>query len=231
MTDDVSVECHNLRGIALVPMRGGSKGIPNKNVIDVLGKPLCFYSLDALVQSDVLEKIVVSTDSDLIEETVEALDLGIEIYRRPPRLGGDSVSTEAVIRDFLEHYSADFIVLAQITSPLITSENVKEVVHQYKTNKFDSIVSVVRFKRFIWSEDAQPLNYSPLKRPRRQDFRGSLVENGAVYIFSPDGFLGSNSRLYGKIGLYEMSEENFIEVDEPVDLDFVRSQLLKRSCL
>lgn len=229
MIDRFNVSRRKLRGVALVPMRGGSKGIRNKNVIDILGKPLCFYSLDALVQSGVFDKIVVSTDSDLIEETVEALQLGVEIYRRPSMLGGDNVSTEDVIRDFLDHYSADFVVLAQITSPLITSENVKEVVHQYKTTSVDSIVSVVRFKRFIWSADAQPLNYSPLKRPRRQDFSGSLVENGAIYIFSPDGFLNNNSRLHGKIGLYEMTEENFVEVDELNDLHFVRLQLLKRA--
>ena len=204
--------------IAFIPVRGGSKSIKFKNIKKINGRPLIYWVLDAVVECNSIDKVVVSTDSDEIRDTVNLYNSNkILIINRADEVSTDFASTESVMLEFAENYAFKNIILVQATSPLIDSHDLTQGLELYKNA--DSVLSVVNQKRFIWNkqEYAQPLNYDYLNRPRRQDFQGFYVENGAFYITSKELLIKSKCRISGKISTYVMEEESYYEIDEPSD--------------
>ena len=122
----------------------------------------------------------------------------------------------------------DCLVTIQATSPLLESNHLDQALKYFVSNKFDSLLSVVRSKRFFWDEKGFPINYNPMYRPRRQEFKGTLMENGAFYITNKDILEKTKCRLGGSIGFYEMSEESGVEIDELSDWLTVSNLLEKR---
>ena len=204
--------------IAFVPARGGSKSIPGKNIKDIAGKPLIWWSLQALNASNSINQIVVATDSDEIESTVTSFQFDkVSIYRRDSQNAQDHSTTESVMFEYLKKNpleAEDLFLLVQATSPLTTSTDFDQAITQFTKEGLDSMLSAVRLRRFLWSDDAKSLNYSPEDRPRRQDFKGSLMENGAFYISKVGPLLENQNRLHGKIGIYELPESHSVEADE-----------------
>ena len=154
--------------------------------------------------------------------------MDVQIIDRPKEYATDEATTESVMFHFMQHIKFDILVTIQATSPMLTSDHLDNALSYYNTNKYDSLLSVVRTKKFFWSEDAKPLNYDPLNRPRRQDFKGLFVENGAFYITSNKILEKSKCRLGGKIGLFEMPEEALSEIDTPLDWNIVENLLINR---
>ena len=220
------------RVIAFIPVRGGSKSIPLKNIKDLGGKPLLHYSLQALDQCPEVSDIIVSTDHPEIEKA--AIDFGsskVRIHHRSATNAQDKSSTEAVMLEYLKsshHENTDQFVLVQATNPFPVAADFSKALKQMKKEKSVSLLSVVRSKRFFWSEAGKPINYDFKKRPRRQDFDGMMMENGAFYISSVGSVLKSQNRLSGKISLYEMPEESGFEIDEPSDWEIVGGLLANR---
>lgn len=221
--------------VAYIPVRGGSKSIPLKNIKELNGRPLVFWVIDAALGCEAIDKIVIHTDSEKIKQTV----LSNESYAQNSRIvcldrkqesATDTASTESAMLEFADQFSFGNIILIQATSPLLTSEDLNSAVRKYEDKKSDSLLSVVRQKRFIWEErstGAYPVNYDYNKRPRRQEFDGFFVENGAFYITSRESLLKSKCRLSGKIDVFEMSEESYFEIDEPGDWIIIE-ELAKR---
>ncbi len=215
-----------MKTVALIPLRGGSKTIPKKNIKDIAGKPLCAWVLEAAVNSNKIDEVYVSTESSEIIEVIRDLSLGISLVKRPDQYATDDASTESVIIDFMKNIEFDRLVTIQATSPLLLSNDLDSALDDFEIQDSDSMLSVVRTKRFFWNEDGSPINYVVHDRPRRQDFKGTLMENGAFYITTREILLQYNNRLGGKISLFEMAEETSVEIDEPLDWDIVE-QLLK----
>ncbi len=216
------------RTVALVPLRGGSKGIPKKNIKPIAGRPLCAWVLAAASAAKRIDSVYVSTDSDEIKQVVAGLDLGVQVLDRPANLATDDATTESVMMHLLENVPCfRLLVTIQATSPLLHGQQLDEAIESFDTHGYDSMLSVVRTGRFFWTDDGTPLNYDPLRRPRRQDFPGTLMENGAFYITRASLLAKSKCRLGGRIGLYEMPDESGIEIDTPEDWDAV-AQLLQR---
>lgn len=212
--------------IAFIPVRGGSKSIKFKNIKKINGRPLIYWVLDAVVECNSIDKVVVSTDSDEIRDTVNLYNSNkILIINRSDEVSTDFASTESVMLEFAENYAFKNIILVQATSPLIDSHDLTQGLELYKNA--DSVLSVVNQKRFIWNkqEYAQSLNYDYLNRPRRQDFQGFYVENGAFYITSKELLIKSKCRISGKISTYVMEEESYYEIDEPSDWIIVEKLL------
>ena len=218
--------------VAFIPVRGGSKSIPLKNIRLINGRPLVYWTLDAAAGCREVDKVVVSTDSDEIRKVVEKYDSDkIIIIDRSEEVSTDIASTESVMLEFAGKYDFENIILVQATSPLLTEGDISGGIEKFRQEGIDSVLSVVRQKRFIWSESsdkAYAANYDPLKRPRRQEFEGFLVENGAFYITSRKRLLDTRCRISGNIGLYEMPEETYFEIDEPSDW-IIAEGLLKNS--
>jgi CMP-N-acetylneuraminic acid synthetase len=212
--------------IALIPLRGGSKGIPNKNIKHMMEKPLCYWVLKAAINCSLIAKTVVSTDCPLITEVVKSLDLGVECINRPPELATDTASTEAVMLNFLKQYNFKNLITIQATSPLLTSNDLLNGIMKFENDKLDSMLSAVNLKRFFWSSQSKPLNYNPAARPRRQDFEGQFVENGAFYITNRKVLVEQKNRLGGRIGIFQMPDDTFTEVDE--EEDWLQVEMLLR---
>ena len=204
-------------GLALVPLRGGSKSILKKNIKLFAGKPLCAWVLEAALKAKYIGKVVVSTDCEEIKKTVSMISSKIEIVHRPEHLATDEASTDDVMIDFCSKIFFENLITIQATSPLLTSTHIDKAYSIFEKSKLDSMLTAVRIKRFFWDDNYFPLNYDPNHRPRRQDFRGSLMENGAFYITRRDLLLKTGCRLGGKIGIYEMPECFASEIDEPDD--------------
>ena len=203
--------------IALIPLRGGSKGIPKKNIKPLAGKPLCAWVLESAVACQAINRVFVSTDSDEIVRVVNDLDIGVNVINRPASLATDEVSTEAVMLHFSEEVDFDVLVTIQATSPLLNTAHLDGAIVSFSENCFDSMLSAIKTKRFFWDLDGTPMNYDPLHRPRRQDFSGTYVENGAFYLTTRNVLEKYKCRLGGKIGIFEMPEETVLEIDEPGD--------------
>jgi N-acylneuraminate cytidylyltransferase len=217
--------------IAFIPVRGGSKSIPLKNIKLINGRPLIYWTLDAAVNCSSIDQVVVSTDSKEIREAVNKYNSQkVKLANRSQEVSTDTASTEAVMLEYAEKNSFNNIILIQATSPLLTSEDLQKGLSKYNEANIHSVLSVVRQKRFLWSEEqgkGTPVNYDFMHRPRRQEFSGFLVENGAFYITSRERLLETKCRISGTIGLVEMDEDSYFEIDEPSDWIIVEN-LLKR---
>lgn len=217
--------------IAFIPVRGGSKSIPLKNIKPLSGKPLVCWNIEALEACEAVDEIVVATDSNEIWETVSSRNYKkVKLYRRSAENACDTASTESVMLEYIECAKlADktIFMLVQATSPMTQTNHFEEALKQYAEGKYDSMLTCVRNYRFFWSEDGKSLNYDYRNRPRRQDFKGLLMENGAFYINTVGNILRDKNRLSGKIGIYEMPGYTATEIDEPEDW-MILEQLMKR---
>ena len=207
--------------IAFIPVRGGSKSIPLKNIKPLCGKPLVCWNIEALEACPEVDEIVVATDSDEIWKTVESRDYKkTRLYRRSAQNACDTASTESVMLEYIEYAKLskdEIFMLVQATSPLTESVHFTEALQIYGEGKYDSMLTCVRNYRFFWNEDGSSMNYDYMNRPRRQNFSGMLMENGAFYINTVGNILSNGNRLGGKIGIYEMPEYTATEIDEPDD--------------
>lgn len=210
-----------MKTIAFIPVRGGSKSIPLKNIKPLCGKPLVCWNIEALEACPEVDEVIVATDSDDIWMTVESRNYKkTKLYRRSAQNASDTASTESVMLEYIDYAKLtkeDVFMLVQATSPLTETEHFSEALQTYGKGKYDSMLTCVRNYRFFWNEDGSSMNYNYMNRPRRQNFSGMLMENGAFYVNTVGNILSNGNRLGGKIGIYEMPEYTATEIDEPDD--------------
>lgn len=219
--------------VAFIPVRGGSKSIPLKNIKPINDRPLIYWTLDAAVDCNEIDTVIVSTDSQEIKNVVNRYESSkVRVVSRSEDVSTDTASTESVMLEFARNYDFDNIVLIQATSPLLASGDIVNGIRKFFKDNIDSVLSVVRQKRFLWEDKTDivsAINYDPLNRPRRQEFDGYLVENGAFYITTRENLLSTKCRISGNIGVVEMSEETYFEIDEPSDWTIVEGLLKKKA--
>lgn len=225
---------NNNKVIAFIPVRGGSKSIPLKNIKPFCGKPLVCWSIEALETCSKVDEVIVATDSDAIWHTVEKVGYKkTRLYRRAAENACDTATTESVMLEYINYANLpvnNIFMLVQATSPLTQTVHFSEALLLYGKGEYDSIITCVRNYRFFWNEDGTSLNYDYLKRPRRQNFKGMLMENGAFYINTVGNIQRNGNRLGGKIGIYEMPEYTSFEIDEPDDW-VVMEELMQKHVL
>lgn len=220
-----------MKTIAFIPVRGGSKSIPLKNIKPFCGKPLVCWNIEALEDCSLVDEIIVATDSDKIEETVLSQNYTkTKIYRRSAENACDTATTESVMLEYIQYAkpeSADTFMLVQATSPLTESKHFSEALSIYQQEGYDSMLTCVRNYRFFWNANGTSKNYDYMNRPRRQNFKGELMENGAFYINTVQNIMKFGNRLSGRIGIYEMPEYTATEIDEPDDWIILESLMRK----
>jgi len=216
------------RVVAVIPARGGSVSIPLKNIKPLLGRPLIDWCIRAALDSGIFDDVYVSTDHDDI--AAAAMASGAKVHRRSEESASNTASTELAMIDFVDAHQDDFEILCliQATSPLVMPEHFQEAPEKFVKDGADSMVTAVRAHRFLWKVDpesgsASAINYEPSTRPRRQDWNGELIENGAFYFTSKELFNKERCRLGGKISLFEMPEHTLLELDSEVDWQIVCS--------
>lgn len=197
------------------------------------GMPLAYWTIKAAIDCHFIHEVVISTDSTEIKDTLSCINSPkITFFKRSENSASDIASTESAMMEYFKDHVCDDLVLIQATSPLLDATDLDSAFEKYYSSDIDSLLSLVRIKRFYWnelnSEEVGPVNYSYQKRPRRQEFNGQLVENGAFYITEHSEFMKSGCRLNGKIGFHEMDEDSYVEIDEPSDWQIVEGLLIKR---
>ena len=224
----------NYKYVVLIPARGGSKSIPLKNIKPIAGQPLIYWSLDAAGNSEYVDKVFVSTDSEEIKKVVLNYNKKnkdkIEVIERSEEAALDTATTEEVMFDFSKRVNYENLVLIQCTNPLVTTKDIDGAIRMHP--HYDSILSTVVQKRFYWhlNEDGSitEIGHSIKKRPRRQDWDGVLAENGSIYIISRENLYKGKCRLYGRIGTYIMDDLSYFEIDEENDWLIIENILKQR---
>ena len=222
-----------MSNIAIIPARGGSKGVPRKNIRLLKDKPLIAHSISAAKESKYTDKVYVSTDNLEIAEI--SRQYGAEIINRPDELAGDTASSESALIHALSEIeqsgvSPDLVVFLQCTSPIRTGTDIDKGIAKLQADNADSLLSVSPSHRFLWEEVdgvAKSINYDYRDRPRRQDMQPQYVENGSIYIFKPWVLKEFGNRLGGKISLFVMSEAASWEIDSPLDFEIAESLMKK----
>ncbi len=207
--------------ISIIPARGGSKGIINKNLKLIGNIPLVAHSIKHSLKSKIISETYVSTDSTEIK--MISLKYGAKVIDRPAEYASDTATTESVMKHASNYLNNDFdyIVLLQPTSPLRFPENIDESIKLILEENSDSLLSVYKNDSFLWGSNNKPINYNFKQRPRRQDKEWEYVENGSIYITNKKIFLEENSRLGGKISKYIMPKWMSFEIDTPFDFELV----------
>jgi CMP-N,N'-diacetyllegionaminic acid synthase len=226
-----------MENLVIIPARGGSKGIPKKNIKQISGKPLIAWSIEQALNSESVNRVIVSTDCIEIAEC--ARSFGAEVpFMRPDSLGSDTATTESAMLHTLdwlqgnENYKPDNIILLQATSPIRSDRAIEDAIRQFIEQKADSMLSVCEFWHFLWQGRFQPQAlYDFENRPRRQDILASdvkLKENGSIYITNSVLFHKHKNRLCGQITSYVMAEEESFEIDTLLDWLVVEAILNNR---
>lgn len=224
--------------VAFIPVRGGSKSIPLKNIKPINGKPLVYWTVKAACCCEKLDVVYVCTDSEKISNTVETFKVEepeifqkVKVIDRSAESATDTAPTMIAVMEFANKHDFDNLILIQATSPLLATDDLTRGLRALAEPDVDCVLSVVRQKRFNWAVGADgfayPTNYDFTKRPRRQEFDGYFVENGAFYMLSKDNLLKYRNLLGGNVKIVEMSEDTFFEIDEPSDWVVIEALMKK----
>ncbi len=243
-TSDMSAEQQKAaagRVVAIIPARGGSKGVPRKNLRRVGGVPLIERAVRTASETDGIDLVVVSTDDDEIAAVSEAA--GARVVRRPADISGDTASSESAILHALdvlegEGEPAEVVAFLQATSPFIAQDALSGAVREVRERRADSVFAAHETYGFLWSRGgrgessgegradagaAVALNHDAAHRPRRQDREPHFLETGAFYVFRADGFREARHRFFGRIRIAEVPEWTAIEIDDEQQLRIARA--------
>ena len=220
-----------MKKIGFIPLRKGSKGIPNKNKRKMVGRPLYTWVLGEAIFSNLDAIYVYTDDQDIIDFIGKEYHwtTKVKAVLRSDESASDTASTELAMLEFCDtiDYNFDVFCLLQATSPFTKRNDINACLEKLD-GTHDSALTVVNTHRFLWNEDGTPINYNPLERPRRQDFNGLLVENGAVYTTTKTALQNTKNRLGHKIAIVKMPEESLLEIDSENDWIAVEQLLIER---
>jgi YrbI family 3-deoxy-D-manno-octulosonate 8-phosphate phosphatase len=212
--------------LAVIPARGGSKGVPGKNLARVGGLPLVARAVRAALASDRIARVAVSTDDPAI--AAAASEAGAVVVRRPAELAGDAATSESALLHALDALSRgadpDVVVMIQATSPFVTAAELDGLVDAVEAGA-DSAFTAAPFHGFVWRNASQAtgVNHDPSGRQRRQDREPEWLETGAAYAMRTAGFRAAGHRFFGRIVAVPADAARVLEIDEPADLERARA--------
>lgn len=219
-----------MKAFAIIPARGGSKGILRKNLRTVGGVPLVERSIAAARGAERIAEVCVSTDDSEIAAC--ARRAGAHVIRRPDELSGDAASSEAALLHACEQWQRandlpDAIVFLQATSPFTEARDIDRALARLDETQADVVLGVASYHRFQWQMDSDgvltAVGHDQYKRPRRQELANRFVETGALYVMRTRGFMEAKFRFFGKIVGYELPASRMAEIDDPLDLEVARA--------
>jgi CMP-N,N'-diacetyllegionaminic acid synthase len=221
------------RTIALIAARGGSKGIPGKNLMDLCGKPLLAWSVLQARGAEGVDEVAVSSDSPEILAVAERF--GAVGVRRPEDIAGDTATSESAWLHALDEREKavgrfDRVVALQATSPIRESADIDAACEQYEREQLDSLLTVCEVEDFFnWRMNSEgvgeSINYDWRNRRRRQEIEKRYLENGSFYVFRPALLRETHNRLGGRIGLFVMDRHKMFQIDRREDVDLCRAIL------
>lgn len=216
---------------ALLPMKGNSERVPNKNMRDFNGFPLYHAVIKSLLASKHIDKVVINTDSEIIEKDAkEIFGDKIIIINRPIEIQGDFVSMNDIIAYDLSKLEGEHFLQTHSTNPLLKSETIDKAIEKYFTGleNFDSVFGVTKVQTRFYDKNAKAINHNPNKLLRTQDLEPMYEENSNFYIFSKESFKKADHKRIGlKPQIFEVNKLEAIDIDEPED--FIMAELLYKN--
>lgn len=210
-----------MRIVAIIPARSGSKGIKDKNLRPLCGKPLVAWSIEQALDAEQVDAVYVTTDSQRIAAVAQSY--GVAVIERPAALATDTATTDSTLRHALATTGedVDFCVLLQPTSPIRQPGDIDAAISTCIESQADSLFSARRLEGFSWTEGLSRWipSYTPHDRPRRQDLASKVEENGNIYVFRPAVLDQYEGRLGGKVAVYLQHPLDSFQIDTPDDLD------------
>ena len=209
--------------ICIIPARGGSKGIPRKNVARVHGRPLIAWSIGQALEAVDVDRVIVTTDDAEIADVAESY--GAEVFNRSPETATDHAASEDALIEVLDDNPCRVVVFLQATSPIRQFGQIDRAIELVRT-ACDSMFSCRHVEGYTWTEAGGIVkpNYG-LREPRQLWGCTTLEENGSIYAFHADRFLVHKTRLFGRIGFLPMHPLDSFQVDTPSDLELIRTLL------
>jgi CMP-N-acetylneuraminic acid synthetase len=212
--------------VAIIPARGGSKGVPGKNLREVGGITLIARAVGAALCTELVDRVVVTTDDPDIERI--AVAEGADVVRRPPELSGDTASSESALLHALESIDGrvDVLVFLQATSPFIRPGDLDVAITTVTDGRHDVVFSAVQSHGFLWREGERGVigvNHDASVRLRRQDRDPEFLETGAFYVMDAAGFRRAGFRFFGSVGIVEVDQATALEIDTEFDLELARA--------
>ena len=211
---------------SIILARGGSKGVPGKNIIDFCGKPLLAWTIEQCIQVESIGSVWVSSDNDNILNLAKLY--GAKTIKRPENISSDTSTSEsgwlhAINTIEREGVVLDAILAPQVTSPLREKKDIDRAIDKFINNKLDSLFSAsMADDLYYWEKNDKgildSINYDYHNRKRRQDFQQQIIENGSFYIFKQEIIKKYNNRLGGRIGYSKMDFWKMVEIDNMKDL-------------
>ena len=211
----------DLKVVSLTLSRGGSKGVPRKNLALLNGKPLVYYVIRAAQLSNIGE-VWISTEDSEIKKVSEGF--GAKVIDRPAHMAQDTSKCELSLLQFADNVDFDVLVYIQTTSPLVRPQDINKGIDMVATGEYDSVFSVSR-ETWIprWNLDVTPDDWEPKNRPRRQSMPEKYIENGAFYITTKKQLLESGLRYSGNIGVVEMPLSRSFQIDTTQDFELIEN--------
>ncbi|GGO23225.1 hypothetical protein GCM10010116_46850 [Microbispora rosea subsp. aerata] len=210
--------------LAVVPARGGSVGVPLKNLEKVGGVPLVARAVDACLRAELVDEVVVSTDHDRIAEVAAAA--GARVVRRPAELSGPTASSESAVLHALSELPGEqpeIVVLVQCTSAFLDPRDLDAAVAKVLDGEADSVFSGTETYEFVWTGAGRGVNHDPAVRPRRQDRDPHYRETGAFYVMRAGGLRERGHRFFGRVAVQPVPARHAVEIDTPEDLEIARA--------
>lgn len=214
--------------IALLPMKGHSERVPNKNMLDFCGEPLYHRILEALLVSKHISQVYIDTDSKRIADDALSNFKQIQIIDRPQNLQGDFIPMNDIIAYDLTQIKGEHFFQTHSTNPLLTTRTIDRAVEKYfrNLNNYDSLFSITRLQTRLYWQDGRPINHNPNELLRTQDLPPVCEENSNIYIFSKKSFQTHKRRIGEEAYLFEMDKIEAVDIDE--ETDFLIAEALYR---
>ena len=212
---------------ALVPMRHHSQRVPEKNYRPLAGRPLYSYILETLGKVDAIDEIIVDTDSPVIKAGLADAFPDVIVLDRPDSLRAPDVPMNDVILWDLARVPAEHYLQTHSTNPLLTAETITRGLDMYfnSLETCDSLFSVTRLQKRLWTPEGEPLNHDPSKLIQTQNLPAIMEENSCLYIFSREGMQARGNRIGASPLLFEIAADEALDIDEPADLELVEALL------
>lgn len=210
--------------VALLPMRGGSERVPNKNLRELACAPLYTHILNTLVDLDFPDAVYVDTDSDAIASDVESRFPSVNIHRRPRSLGTGDTPMTAVIQDFLGSHSFESVLQVHSTSPFLSAETLRLAYREFTSLlNCDSVFGVTTLQARLWSSELAPLNHNPQVLERTQDLQPVFLENSAFYFFQSTVLRETGQRIGKTPRAFSVRSPEAIDIDSEEDFSFAQT--------
>jgi CMP-N,N'-diacetyllegionaminic acid synthase len=212
--------------LAVIPARGGSRGVPGKNIRMLCGKPLIAWTIEAAINSQSVGRIIVSTNDPQIASV--SREYGAEVLERPAEISGDQSASEDALIHAINSLDTrpEAMVFLQATAPFRRNDDIDRAVRIFRETQLDTVFSVAPSHDILWTEQdgrPVPVNHNPGKRLMRQNAAPQFKENGSIYVIRTSSLMENNSRFGKRLAVYKMAPEAALDIDSEFDFEIAET--------